>query len=222
MTSYGRVKRGPMAADVLGPEHCVFVNDEVFKDPRLSFRAKGLLAYLASYGSTIAGSVKAIAQGSSSGERATAAALRELDKFGYLIRTQGRTADGTLGPNLYCIPTRFAYPGSTTQEDSPFGPAPQSGPLDSRGWAYAITAGPEFPVKIGKAQNVNGRLSSLQTGSPQKLKVIWSAPGGHALESHLHDTFEDRRIRGEWFDFAGVDAVSLITKAASVWDEVSR
>lgn len=55
-------------------------------------------------------------------------------------------------------------------------------------------------VKIGLAADPAARLAGLQTGNPQPLKLLYSHEGGRELESHLHATFFDQRIRGEWFD----------------------
>jgi hypothetical protein len=90
---------------------------------------------------------------------------------------------------------------------------------DSTGWAYAITDDFRSMVKIGTARDVATRLRGLQTASPRPLALLWQCRGGLALEMHLHEAFADRRVRGEWFDFTGMDAVPLITEAAqSFWD----
>ncbi|MFD6149456.1 GIY-YIG nuclease family protein [Streptomyces sp. NPDC060243] len=81
-------------------------------------------------------------------------------------------------------------------------------------WAYAICDATATQVKIGRTRNVERRLQSLQTSHPATLRVLWRGQGGGELEAHLHARFASRRIRGEWFDFAGVNAMELITKAA--------
>jgi hypothetical protein len=68
-------------------------------------------------------------------------------------------------------------------------------------------------VKIGTTTTaVSKRLSALQTGSPVRLTVLWTTPGGVALESRLHRIFAAYRRHGEWFDL-GPDAVRAIRGA---------
>lgn len=66
---------------------------------------------------------------------------------------------------------------------------------------YLISDG-EY-TKIGKADNgidgVNNRLLSLQTGNPKELKIIKTFKGSYSLESLLHRSLSNYRVRGEWF-----------------------
>lgn len=86
------------------------------------------------------------------------------------------------------------------------------------GYAYGIGA-PGYPwVKIGHSKAPEARLADIQVGSPEELTILWKAPGGEVLERHLHEVFRERRGNGEWFDFAGVDAVALISQAAATFE----
>lgn len=68
-------------------------------------------------------------------------------------------------------------------------------------------------VKIGStAGAIQARLSGLQTGSPLRLDVLWSAPGGYKEEKWLHSRFSEYRVLGEWFDFSSHDPVSAIDR----------
>jgi hypothetical protein len=64
---------------------------------------------------------------------------------------------------------------------------------------YFIQAGDAGPIKIGTTLNLTSRLSELQCGCPDELRVLGSIPGSHALESELHARFATHRYRGEWF-----------------------
>ena len=60
-------------------------------------------------------------------------------------------------------------------------------------------------IKIGKANNVDKRLNSLQTGNPRKLTIMASIKckcvlDALKLEKRLHNKFKANRVRGEWFD----------------------
>lgn len=56
-------------------------------------------------------------------------------------------------------------------------------------------------VKIGKSNNVRNRLSQLESGNHQELKIIFTAEGDLSEERYLHSLFRDHRIKGEWFRF---------------------
>lgn len=87
--------------------------------------------------------------------------------------------------------------------------------LDSRStYAVSSEADPKA-MKIGVATDIDRRLKSLQVGSASPIMLRWSSAGGFALERHLHDSFSDCRISGEWFDFRDVDdPAALINEAA--------
>jgi predicted GIY-YIG superfamily endonuclease len=69
---------------------------------------------------------------------------------------------------------------------------------------YFIQSGPNGPVKIGKANDVDQRLRELQTGNPKELHirvVLICASSSNALhmEKVFHRRFKRFRMRGEWF-----------------------
>lgn len=80
-------------------------------------------------------------------------------------------------------------------------------PLMSASKVYFARAGQR--VKIGKAKNVQARLATLQTGCPDKIELIMTIPGDHALERELHHQFSHLREHGEWFRHEGELAAFL-------------
>lgn len=58
-------------------------------------------------------------------------------------------------------------------------------------------------VKIGVATKVNGRLSAMQTGNPDEVKLLACTPGDEELEGKLHKRFKRLHVRGEWFKYEG-------------------
>ncbi len=54
-------------------------------------------------------------------------------------------------------------------------------------------------IKIGKSNNPKERLKALQAGSPLKLRIVKTIPGGMNLEQKLHKYFDHLRQYGEWF-----------------------
>lgn len=64
---------------------------------------------------------------------------------------------------------------------------------------YFIQAGRKGPIKIGIAQDCKKRLSILQVGNHEKLRLLWSSPGGRHIETRYHTTFREHWLHGEWF-----------------------
>lgn len=85
---------------------------------------------------------------------------------------------------------------------------------------YVIGTPGAAVVKIGLTNApLTERLSALQIGNPLPLAVLWNVEGDRALEDHLHATFHEYRIRGEWFDLEPLgDAVAAVQKAVSEAD----
>jgi hypothetical protein len=64
---------------------------------------------------------------------------------------------------------------------------------------YFIQAETGGPVKIGKSRDASARLRGLQTGHPERLRVITLIDGD--VESELHQKFAHLRTAGEWFRY---------------------
>jgi hypothetical protein len=178
---------------------------EFFADRRISLKAKGVFGLLATHPGGDVLSLDTLMRYSKEGRDALRGALDELEAHGYLTRAQQRNADGVMGPVTYSLSTEQA-PQETAEESS-------------SGWAYAVRDALSELVKIGCTSNVQARLRSLRTASPGDLELIWQAPGGRALEAHLHENFRHHRVRGEWFDFTGSDPAASIAWAAADWAE---
>lgn len=60
--------------------------------------------------------------------------------------------------------------------------------------------GPRYGmVKIGKADNLRKRISSLQIGCVERLDIFAAVDAHPLLERHYHTMFSGDRQRGEWF-----------------------
>lgn len=64
-------------------------------------------------------------------------------------------------------------------------------------FVYFIQAGEDGPIKIGRTNDVPGRLAGLQVGNHVPLRLLVATE--RAAESDLHALFEPYHIRGEWF-----------------------
>ncbi|MFF7335417.1 hypothetical protein [Streptomyces sp. NPDC008150] len=96
--SYGRIERGPMAAD-----NFTQISNALFRDPRLSAKAKGIFGFISTHRDGWGLTPESIAAAMRDGVSAVKAGLRELEAFGYLVRSQARRASGTMGPVVYRI-----------------------------------------------------------------------------------------------------------------------
>lgn len=74
-----------------------------FRDKNLSLKAKGLLSMMLSLPNGWGYSVEGLAKLSSDGRASVMAALKELEKFHYLKRSQARDSSGKLGEAIYDI-----------------------------------------------------------------------------------------------------------------------
>lgn len=54
-------------------------------------------------------------------------------------------------------------------------------------------------VKIGYSSNPYKRLKQLQTGSPERLELMFTIPGDRKLEKRLHKLLWRNREANEWF-----------------------
>lgn len=100
--SYARINRGPMAADILQRDFTQ-IHNRLFRDQRLSFKAKGIFGLISTHRNGYGVTPEWIAAASTDGPAAVRTGLRELEKLGYLVRAQERKSDGTLGQMTYSI-----------------------------------------------------------------------------------------------------------------------
>jgi hypothetical protein len=82
------------------------------------------------------------------------------------------------------------------------------------------------PVKIGYADSLASRLSSLQVGNPDQLVVHYSVRVpfgvGKQIESLIHEALIAHHRRGEWFDVDALEANRTVQRIASEFLEANR
>jgi len=77
---------------------------------------------------------------------------------------------------------------------------------------YFIRSGKSDSVKIGFSdKGAKSRLSTLQTGNPEKLNIEVVVRGGRNLEGSLHRILYFRKIIGEWFRLSQQEVVACTT-----------
>lgn len=86
-----------------------------------------------------------------------------------------------------------------------------SQPTDETDYVYLIRMGRTRLYKIGKSNDPQGRLVSLQSASPYKLKLLhtFKADNAAAAEESLHATLHDNRLEGEWFKLSDAQQKAL-------------
>lgn len=84
------IVRGPRPSDNFAQIH-----NAALADGRLSFKARGILAFLLSRPPGWKTSAERLAKSGTDGERAVKSGLKELEELGYLQRTRGHAEDGT-------------------------------------------------------------------------------------------------------------------------------
>lgn len=77
------------------------------------------------------------------------------------------------------------------------------------------------PVKIGISANADTRLRQIQTSCPFPIAVFYrfSAPNrewAERVERCFHDTREEKRLHGEWFDYEPEEAAAIVALAYDV------
>ena len=66
---------------------------------------------------------------------------------------------------------------------------------------YIIQSSYTGMIKIGRSKDPEKRLKQLQTGNPNKLKLIASFENQGWQEKSLHEILESHRLEGEWFSY---------------------
>ena len=63
--------------------------------------------------------------------------------------------------------------------------------------------------KLGQSKTPGKRERTLQSEAPQ-IALRFSIPTNEAHEKHLHDQFNSKRIRGEWFSLTPNDLLQIV------------
>lgn len=109
--NYTQIRRGPMGGD-----HYTQIHNGVFRDRRLSPKAKGVFGYISTHTDGWSTSAERIAEEMNVGITAIRGALDELKRYHYLVRGRERKPDGRLGESwmfLTDLPAQLAEFGIT-------------------------------------------------------------------------------------------------------------
>jgi len=86
--------------------------------------------------------------------------------------------------------------------------------ISERTFVYVIGS-KDGPCKVGITHNLQSRLRMLQTGSAQKLELIfvysaYDKRTARTLEKWFHDAHVEFRLAGEWFNCTADEAFEWI------------
>jgi hypothetical protein len=185
---YGRIRRGPMAAD-----HFTQISNAVFRDTRLSAKAMGIFGNISTHRDGWGVSAESISSQMRDGVAAVKAGLRELEEYGYLQRTRRRNADGTLGSSVYFItdqPEALPKPpalGKPRSEPAVDFPPVDNPPVDEPPMVQPPVAEP--PVENCRHKNTNSKYTKSQkTLSPRLPERTTQEPPASPVEREIDPT----------------------------------
>ncbi|GAA2702644.1 hypothetical protein GCM10010095_71660 [Streptomyces anthocyanicus] len=109
------IRRGVMAGDQFTQ-----ISNALFRDGRLSFKAKGIFGYISTHRDGWQVTVAELVRRGREGVDAVATGLKQLEQHGFLHRTRERNPNGTLGQALYVITDLPAPQNTRSQPESGF------------------------------------------------------------------------------------------------------
>jgi hypothetical protein len=176
------------------------IMNAALQDERLSFRARGLMAYLLSLPPSARVNSSQLAERAPEGRDAVRKALAELEEHGYLRRTKERTDKGTFRPESVVCDDPALLLGD---EPPPENPAPEDPPPTP-------PPGPENPTSDNQApKDKDGPVKRTPSES--------AAPGGGPLKD---DPERIRHLSGyitrhvmEKYPFNNAQAIAGVARA---------
>ncbi len=179
------IRRGVMAADSFTQ-----VANALFRASELSYKAKGLFGLLSTHREGWRMSVADIARRGRDGEAAVKSGLKELERYGFLVRERERGEDGTLGAAAYFITDLPALQNSRSGPESGFPPvdSPTLADWPTKNTIVKKTTQQNTsslrPCGRGDAPRPSGRSGRPDTPTPAPAPASASASALVADEMH--------------------------------------
>jgi hypothetical protein len=174
------------------------VANALFRDPRMSFKAKGLFGLISTHQDGWQVTIADLVRSGPDGRDAVRTGLMELEKHGYLIRERLRRTNGTLGSATYCITDQPAFADALMADAATAVHAP-SAPSDGRG---------EYGMGIRRGVMAGDQFTQIANSMFRDHRMSFKAKGLFGLISThregWHMTVADLARRGR----EGVDAVT--------------
>ncbi|MDQ1051861.1 hypothetical protein [Streptomyces sp. V4I2] len=192
------IRRGVMAADQFTQ-----IANSLFRDPEISFKAKGIFGYISTHRAGWHVTVADLVRAGPDGRDAVRGGLSELQRHDYLNREQLRHDDGTLGEIVYSITDRPAPvdtdPAAATGSVFASAPADEAPPGFGAGIRRGVMAADQFtqianglfrdPRLSFKAQGIFGLISTHRDGWRMSIPDLArrSRDGEAAVKSGLKE-----------------------------------
>lgn len=163
----------------------VFVSNEIAKNKNLSLRAKGLLLYMLSCENEHNFSSQTLQKETGNKRDTIENCLQELETFGY-IRKEVKRVNG----RFYSEISVFEQPLKEKTENNR---------CIEVGYIYVVKMGIHY--KIGISVNPKKRLKEF-TILPYELETVLCEKvfDYQTIEKELHEHFDRKCVRGEWFE----------------------
>jgi hypothetical protein len=163
----------------------------VFQDEKLSWSAKGIMAYLLSLDDIESASMKGLIEAGPLGRDAVIKYVKELEEAGY-IKRECRNESGRFVWTILILEKEF------------FSNAPPANP----GYIYILEDGES--LKIGTTNDMKG-LESILSNDSELFHVIESTDYKWA-EQQLPKRFEKKFVKNGWYSLSGSDKDWLKSK----------
>lgn len=155
------------------------LGNEVLRDNRLSFCARGILGHLLSLPDGQRGDIRTLAERTPEGRERVASALRELEGFGYLKRTVRRTPEGRLYTEVDVFDTSSDHLSQVTPNAVPPASGEQAAHPDDDHPVNELGEEPSLPARTTeKAPGREGEDGDTQTKASVELlaRVVRAEP----------------------------------------------
>jgi hypothetical protein len=121
------------------------------------------------------------------------------------------------GTGLQPITRASSMPGVGSMQTVPMPLTKEKSPGEKPSWRYARIGGVYLVeaenglFKIGMSENIMSRFGALANASPLELKLVCyvECENARCIEAYLHERFQAKRVRGEWFRLDGDDIIWL-------------
>lgn len=186
--SYARISRGQMAADILQRDYTQ-IHNRLFRDKRLSFKAKGIFGLISTHRDGYGVTPEWIAAAGTDGPAAVRTGLRELERYGYLKREQVRNQDGTLGQMTYSITDMPSsepvsdnrQPGATCEDAQ----SPRSEPLGDYPHAVEPQAADRTHKKTSSSKKTRDEKTNRPSVPEEAAAVVDGGTDGARVPSRI-------------------------------------
>ena len=207
------IHRGQLSAD--GYTH---IPNHWTRDPGLSWKAKGLLAYIAGHSVNYELTVAQIIAEGTDGKDSVLAGIAELVTAGYLTRVRTRNTDGSLGPYDYTLTENPSQSGeSARSKDKPAGQDSSLG-RKTRTTACAPGRKSRTGAEQGKQDvSAGGNQSGFTTvvNPPTKKTISKKTKEDQEMASDKSSASEINAgsVVADWIDYCGGKGVKLTGQA---------